>query len=347
MKITKITPEQTARFGEWARKWIEIGLSTEPADFDKATEAALRGYKLANLERPMIVLRMGSPFGACLGGALAWGFLREFSDKKTRAKLGSQVWSQVGSQVWSQVRSQVWSQVESQVRSAAYNNSYMGQLWGAGWNAYVTFFRDVMGWQDPVLERHEIDETLAKTCGWTWWHENVLAISDRPEFLNRDESGRLHAETGPSIKYRDGWALHHWHGVFVEPWIIEQPALITVEKIESEGNAEIRRVMVERYGEDRYIIDSGLKPIAQDAFGELFRKDFSGDTPLVYVKVRNSTAEPDGHFKDYFLSVNPDHYDGAAGRVPHAAIASTWRTTSTGETLFFKRYEDYRLSAES
>lgn len=26
--ITKITPEQAARFGEWAKEWIAIGLST-------------------------------------------------------------------------------------------------------------------------------------------------------------------------------------------------------------------------------------------------------------------------------------------------------------------------------
>lgn len=47
-KITKLTPEQAARFAEWSQKWIEIGLSTEPADFDKATEAALKAYKIAN-----------------------------------------------------------------------------------------------------------------------------------------------------------------------------------------------------------------------------------------------------------------------------------------------------------
>lgn len=40
-KITKITPEQAARFGEWSERWIDIGLSTAPADFDRAAAAAL------------------------------------------------------------------------------------------------------------------------------------------------------------------------------------------------------------------------------------------------------------------------------------------------------------------
>src|SRR6185437_8293779 len=110
-KITTISPEQIARFGEWTQKWIEIGLSTEPADFDKATEAALRGYQLANLKRPMVILRMSSPFGATMGGALAWMMLREIFGKKVWA----QVWAQVGDQVGDQVRAQVGAQVGDQV----------------------------------------------------------------------------------------------------------------------------------------------------------------------------------------------------------------------------------------
>ena len=30
-KITKLTPDQIARFAEWTEEWIKIGLSTEPA----------------------------------------------------------------------------------------------------------------------------------------------------------------------------------------------------------------------------------------------------------------------------------------------------------------------------
>ncbi len=71
-----------------------------------------------------------------------------------------------------------------------------------------------------MLEKFEIAETLVKSCGWTWWHENILAISDRPSELHRDDQGRLHCETGPSIAYRDGWALYHWHGTAIPPeWL--------------------------------------------------------------------------------------------------------------------------------
>ena len=264
-EIERISPAQAARFGEFARHWVEIGLSTEPADFDLATDAALRAYKFCNLNRPMVILRMGSPYAATLGGAIAWAMLRELAKNggqqvgsqvgsqvesqvrsqvwsQVESQVESQVWSQVRSQVWSQVRpqvwsqvgSQVWSQVESQVGDAVYNYRG-GNLW-ASWGAYVSFFRDVCGWSDPVLERFDVDEALIKNCGWVWWHENVLAISDRPSSLNRDEQGRLHSEAGPSIAYRDGWALHHWHGTSVPAhWIENRASLEPAEVLKTEN----------------------------------------------------------------------------------------------------------------
>ena len=63
--------------------------------------------------------------------------------------------------------------------------------------------------------------------------------------------------------------------------------------------------MTELYGQDRYIRDSGVKPVHADDYGTLYRKEVPGDEAIVMVKVVNSTAEPDGSFKDYWLRVPP------------------------------------------
>lgn len=222
-KITKITKEQSARFDEWRDRWIAIGLSTEPADFDAAERAALALYDLCKLKRPRVVLRMGSPFGATLGGAVAVLMLGN-------KKVGSQVWSQV----WSQVKSQVRSQVRSQVGAATLNYRG-GQLW-ASWGAYVSFFRDVMGWHDPVLANFVLDEALTVNSGWVWWHEDVVAISDRPREIHRDNQGRLHSLTGPAIRYPDGWAIHCVNGVSVPAkWIEDKDNLDPAEVLKAEN----------------------------------------------------------------------------------------------------------------
>ena len=265
MKITKITPAQIARFSDWTKQWIEIGLSTEPADFDKATEAALRGYALANLKRPTVILRMSSPYGAVMGGALAWMILKEAFGREVRSQVGSQF----------------------------NNNSYHVSLY-ASWAAYVSFFRDVMDWRDPILDRFEIDEALIKSCGWVWWHENVLAISDRPEFIRRDEQNRLHCTNGPAIKYRDGWSLYSWHGTSIpELWILDR-AKLTAQVALKETNIELRRAACEILGWVNILRDLKAKTIDRDndpEIGELIEVELPGlAAPAKFLRVRCGTG---------------------------------------------------------
>jgi hypothetical protein len=88
--------------------------------------------------------------------------------------------------------------------------------------------------------------------------------------------------------------------------IVEFPDTLAIKQIEEEGNAEVRRVMIDRFGQERYIRDSGCRPIHVDDWGEIYSKEVSGDEPVVMVKVVNSTREPDGTFKNYWIRVHPE-----------------------------------------
>lgn len=63
-KIESLTAEQKARFPEYVDKWLSIGLSTEPCDFEKAKEAACLTYRLAGVQEPRNFLLADSPIGA-------------------------------------------------------------------------------------------------------------------------------------------------------------------------------------------------------------------------------------------------------------------------------------------
>lgn len=110
------------------------------------------------------------------------------------------------------------------------------------------------------------------------------------------------------------------------------PERLTVARIQQEQNAEIRRVMLERYGFDRFITDSGALPIHADQTGTLYRTELEDDEPLVVVRVLNSTPEPDGTIKSYILRVNPElrpmYQDGTIGEpqemTARNAVASTF-----------------------
>ena len=144
---------------------------------------------------------------------------------------------------------------------------------------------------------------LAKACGWAVLFWDWAFISAKPECIHRDEQGRLHCETGPAVRYPDGFASFAIRGVRVPEKVAIAPETITISDIEAGSNAEVRRVMIERYGMERYLTDSGAEEIHRDDFGVLYRKEQKFEEPLVMVKVVNSTPEPDGSFKDYFLRV--------------------------------------------
>ena len=132
-----------------------------------------------------------------------------------------------------------------------------------------------------------------------------------------------HNETGPFCKWRDGSALYCHNGVRVPAYVIESPQTITVEDIEQETNAEVRRVKITKYGQEKFILDSKSDVVHTDDFGTLYKKSMSNDEPMMMVKVVNSTPEPDGSFKDYFIRVDPNAYGGL--QTARAAVASTWR----------------------
>ena len=51
-RIDVLTEAQKAQMAPWADRWIEVGLSTEPADFDAFEVHARRCYEAAGIEWP-------------------------------------------------------------------------------------------------------------------------------------------------------------------------------------------------------------------------------------------------------------------------------------------------------
>jgi hypothetical protein len=140
----------------------------------------------------------------------------------------------------------------------------------------------------------------------------------------------------------------------VPAFVVVKPEWITLKHIETEDNAEVRRVMIERYGTARYIKDSGAEVVHElpDNYyvkglqgAKLYRKPRKDDSDIIMISVANSTPEPDGSIKQYMLRIQPDAYNGAAAKDCHAAMASTWRRQDG--TLYFSKPQDYRPEFES
>jgi hypothetical protein len=146
---------------------------------------------------------------------------------------------------------------------------------------------------------------VARAAGWWWPYERVVVVAERPEVLHRDEAGRLDRADGPALLFPDGFALHAWRGMPVPAGFLAGLAGLTPERIRAEENAELRRVMLEHYGYERYLAESGAQPLHRDETGVLWRIELPGDEPVVMVEVVNSTPEPDGTRRTYWLRVPP------------------------------------------
>ncbi|WP_406402252.1 DUF6745 domain-containing protein [Streptomyces uncialis] len=146
---------------------------------------------------------------------------------------------------------------------------------------------------------------VARSAGWWWPYENVAVVCERPSALHRDEAGRLDRADGPALAYPDGFALYSWRGMPVPGEFLEELAGLTPDRIRLEENAELRRVMLEHYGYDRYLAESGAVPLHRDETGVLWSIPMPGDENVVMVEVVNSTPEPDGTSRTYWLRVPP------------------------------------------
>jgi len=134
---------------------------------------------------------------------------------------------------------------------------------------------------------------------------------------------RLHREDGPAIEYEDGSGFYFWKGIRVPDHLILRPDLLRVDMILSEANVEMRRVMIERYGLDRFVLDAHAKTLDKWKDNELLSIELPEDPDrcLIALKLRcPSTAAvyiirvpPDqrtvqGALAWSFGLANPEHY---------------------------------------
>lgn len=149
-----------------------------------------------------------------------------------------------------------------------------------------------------------------------------LWIVPIPETIRVDNRNRLHCENGPAVVSLTS-QLFSWHGITVDSSIILSPETIKLETIYAEPNVEMRRILTERYGLDRFMIDSHADVISSETINgqvyELYLREQLFDENIVMVRVVNSTPEPDGTFKNYWLRVPPTTTSALA------AVAWTFR----------------------
>ena len=140
-----------------------------------------------------------------------------------------------------------------------------------------------------------------------------------------NEEGNLHKDDGPAYItptritwYKNGrkhgldadkWGSisYYYEGVRIPPHFYTKPDSLTITEVLAHPNTEVRYVGIKIVGMDRVLDSENTTIIHKDKNKNqiLFQiKGIFGE-PVSYVKVVNSTQEPDGTYKDYYLCVPP------------------------------------------
>jgi hypothetical protein len=329
--INELTPEQTAKFDFYVDRWKKIGYSTEPCNFEKAKAAAIAAYKAVKLTPPEYFL---GPVNGPYEAAVAYNILSKFVENQVPFRDSDHLNELVLAALPEELLKPQTISIENQVYG---NHEY--------WLGYIEFFLRECDLKDLVIAQPLID--MAENCGW-WIALNSVAIFEhRPEEIHLDttvEPPRLSNETGPAIKFRGENSrsnVYSVRGVRVPKKVVDRT--FTAADIDAESNAEVRRIMVEFYGLERYVTDSKFVEVNTDDFGTLYEKEQPGDEKLMVVKVIDATPQPDGTYRNYFLRVDPNAYGGL--KTARAAVASTWRNKDG--SLLFLSPEDYDPDVET
>ena len=142
----------------------------------------------------------------------------------------------------------------------------------------------------------------------------------------RDEIGRLHRDDGPAyispsrcIHYQEG----RKHGIDVDKWgsmtfffegimvprkYVMDPENISFDEVIEMPNQEVRYAGIRLYGFDRMLEEDRFVVIDEDESTGMLLLEQKGifSDPLRVLSVFNSTPEPDGTRKRYFLNVPPN-----------------------------------------
>ncbi|MEV0762298.1 DUF6745 domain-containing protein [Nocardia sp. NPDC050435] len=315
--------------------WRAVAAATGWADRSAAEAGLRRAYTEAGLAEPARVIWADSPVaGVAAVRALSdpgrsvreavrtvpWAAARQRLFAELGADGWNQRWQATGGQIWDSTRS-----LAERVRLGVIED-LLGPFEpdddtdGAARQARAAAEREIrVVLLDAVLGQHDapwlaaFDDTaelaglaeVARHAGWWWPFEHAVVVCERPLHLQRDEAGRLHSGDGPALVFPDGFALYSWGGMPVPATFLAELSDLTPARIRDEENAELRRVMLEYFGYERYLAESHAEPVHRDETGILWRIPLPDDEDVAMVEVVNSTAEPDGTFRTYWLRVPP------------------------------------------
>lgn len=311
-KIEQMTADQESQIPVYLKKYLNFGTEIKKTNREKVTKDIKEYYRLNNLTEPTVIFTE-SPYKA----NLFINLLKEhtfYLEDDIQQKLESLYIGNLP----------VKNKFE-------YTSTW---FWGCFDNYIIGYYRFIeevleVKLNDITQQKFDLFDNISQELSFWYPYENICIVSERHTMLNRDEQGRLHNLNGAAIQFADGWSVYAVHGVIVPEFVILEKEKITAKLIDKESNIEVRRIMLNIFGPEKYLLDGEYEVLDtdKDQFGRprrLLRGKNGEDEEIIRVEVINSSKEINlaldqlknmSHyyrnmskevFKKYYLPVHPE-----------------------------------------
>ena len=271
--IDALTLEQQALLPVVRDEWIAAALSGKGPRItvEQAREQARWIYGLSKMKLPQIVV-VDSPM-ACQVATNLLSVRDSVGDSvgdSVRTSVWDSVWDSVGDSVWDSVgdsvRTSVWESVWDSVGDSKMewrSFSLCGICYDSGWAAFYDYF-DRIGVKMKCENWPKLKAFLLSGIWDCILSQDYAIICRLPVEVCKDELGRLHSQSGPAVRWADGYANYAIHGVrFDDPTPILHPETITPERVLGESNVEVRRALIDLMGE-RFVREANFELVHAD-----------------------------------------------------------------------------------
>lgn len=309
--IEELTIEQDKKLDLYYEEFLKRGLSLEPIDHERASQAILACYKMGDIKTEPQIEWLPSPFSMLVRAAILETIEKRINKNKEIKKIENEV-----NELFD-IR-KPFSEEAKAILKDLQNHICYGQH-EAGWHSWISFFRNEVGLIEETEEATAIIET-SKECHWWLPFENRCLASERPIEMHLNNPGgniipSLHKDLGPAILYADGFSLYYLNGVEMPQEIVETPAdKLDPKIILREKNVEIRREIVRKIGINRICEGLNAKCIDKKEDYELLLLDLGDGRRRPYLKMKNP-------------SIDAEHIEGCHPDCDTVEKALAWRNS--------------------
>ncbi|MFG1198378.1 DUF6745 domain-containing protein [Xanthobacter aminoxidans] len=327
-----VTPEELDKMQEHVALWTARAFRTDPIVPDRIIPAIEGLYSAAGLKKPRVVIVPSPLVMAFAHGAAAAILYRKgpslAGDDPAATRAATHAATVAATRAATVAATDA---AEKGAAAACFEMAGMlglecarrwwvayqgGNMWPA-WDSYLTAARDILGLRLPEHKAYEAWEQAAIEGGFRVLHPEFCMVSDFPEILRVDAENRPHCEDGPSHRWRDGWALYHWHGVRVPSHWIESRNSLPAAEVMAERNLEVRRAGIEMLGWNTILQQLGAREIDADAdpeIGTLLEVKLPDVGRTRFVRVRCGTG------REFAVCVPPEIDTALAGQAWMAGL---------------------------